>query len=130
MRTASGFLLVFIGAGLGGALRHAANLASVRLYGPDLPLSTLFVNVIGALSVGYIAGYFVTRGHGSQPLQLFLTTGMLGGFTTFSAFSLEAALLWERGQIVACAAFVVTSVVLAIGGVFAGLALARVWPAV
>ena len=83
MRTAYGFLLVFIGAGLGGALRHTANLASARLIGPDLPVSTLFVNVVGSLSVGCIAGYFVVRGHGSQTLQLFLTTGSLGGFTTF-----------------------------------------------
>lgn len=127
MRTAYGFLLVFIGAGLGGALRHTANLASARLIGPDLPVSTLFVNVIGSLSVGCIAGYFVVRGHSSQTLQLFLTTGILGGFTTFSAFSLEAALLWERGQVVACMAFVIASVLLSIGGVFAGLALTRSW---
>jgi CrcB protein len=58
---------------------------------------------------------------------LFLTTGILGGFTTFSAFSLEAALLWERGQVVACIAFVLASVLLSIGGVFAGLALTRSW---
>lgn len=127
MRTAYGFLLVFIGAGLGGALRHTANLASARLIGPDLPVSTLFVNVVGSLSVGCIAGYFVVRGHSSQTLQLFLMTGILGGFTTFSAFSLEAALLWERGQVVACIAFVLASVLLSIGGVFAGLALARTW---
>lgn len=127
MRTAYGFLLVFIGAGLGGALRHTANLASARLIGPDLPVGTLFVNVVGSLSVGCIAGYFVVRGHSSQTLQLFLMTGILGGFTTFSAFSLEAALLWERGQVVACIAFVLASVLLSIGGVFAGLALARTW---
>jgi|SRR5436190_15987922 len=129
MRTAYGFLLVFIGAGLGGALRHAANLSSARLFGPDLPISTLVVNVVGSLTLGCIAGYFVVRGHGSQAIQLFLTTGILGGFTTFSAFSLESALLWERGQIVACVAFVIASVMLSIGGVFAGLAFVRFWHA-
>lgn len=121
----SGYLLVFLGAGLGGALRHAANLGAARLLGPDLPASTLLVNVLGSLSLGGLAGYFAVRGHGSQAVQLFLTTGVLGGFTTFSAFSLEAALLWERGQLVTCGVFVAASVGLSIGGVFAGLALMR-----
>ena len=58
-------------------------------------------------------------------MQLFLTTGILGGFTTFSAFSLEAALLWERGQVLACTLFILASVLLSIAGVFAGLALVR-----
>jgi CrcB protein len=130
MRTVSGYVLVFIGAGLGGALRHSANLAWVRLFGPDLPVSTLFVNVLGSLSVGCIAGYFAVRGHGSQAVQLFVSTGILGGFTTFSAFSLEAALLWERGQVLSSALFVVASVALSIAGVFAGLGLIRWWHAV
>ena len=130
MRTVYGYFLVFIGAGLGGALRHSTNLVSARLFGPDLPLSTLLVNVLGSLSVGCIAGYFAVRGHGSQAVQLFLTTGILGGFTTFSAFSLEAALLWERGQVVSCVLFVLASVLLSIAGVFAGLSLIRSWHAV
>lgn len=125
MRATYGYLLVFLGAGLGGILRHTVNLTTTRLVGPDLPLGTLFVNVLGSLGVGAIAGYFALRGHGSQSLQLFLTTGILGGFTTFSAFALEAALLWERGQLLACVAFVVVSVLLSIAGVFAGLALVR-----
>ena len=130
MRTVYGCFLVFIGAGLGGVLRHVTNLASLRLVGPDLPLSTFVVNVLGSLSVGCVAGYFAVRGHGSQTVQLFLTTGILGGFTTFSAFSLEAALLWERGQVVSCVLFVVASVVLSIAGVFAGLFFMRSWHAV
>jgi fluoride exporter len=130
VRTVYGYFVVFIGAGVGGALRHSVNLAAARLFGPDLPLSTLLVNVLGSLSVGCIAGYFAVRGHASQPVQLFLTTGILGGFTTFSAFSLEAALLWERGQMVSCIVFVLGSVILSIGGVFAGLALVRSWHAV
>ena len=130
MRAAYGYVLVFIGAGLGGMLRHLANVASARLVGPDLPLSTILVNVLGSLSVGCIAGYFAVRGHGSQALQLFLTTGILGGFTTFSAFSLEAALLWERGQVSSCVLFVLASVTLSIASVFAGLLLIRSWHAV
>ncbi len=125
MRAVYGYALVFLGAGLGGALRHSVNLVSQRLLGPDLPAGTLVVNVLGSLSVGAIAGYFAVRGHGSQDLQLFVTTGMLGGFTTFSAFSLEAALLWERGQVLSCVVFVLACVLLSIAGVFAGLALVR-----
>jgi len=127
VRTVYGFLLVFAGAGMGGALRHSFNLVSARFFGPDLPLSTLAVNVLGSFSIGCIGGYFAVRGHGSQSLQLFLTTGILGGFTTFSAFSLEAALLWERGQVTNFVVFVLASVMLSIGGVFAGLALVRSW---
>jgi fluoride exporter len=127
MRAGYLYLLVFLGAGLGGTLRHSVNLATGRLVGPDLPLSTLLVNVLGSLCVGWVAGYFTVRGHGSQPIQLFLTTGVLGGFTTFSAFSLEAALLWERGQVVSCVLFVLVSVMLSIAAVFAGLALLRSW---
>jgi len=125
VKTGYAYVLVFLGAGLGGALRHLVNLTSTRLFGPDLPVSTFVVNVVGSLGIGCIAGYFATRGHSSQQLQLFLTTGILGGFTTFSAFSLEAALLWERGQLAAFTIFVLASVVLSIAGVFGGLALAR-----
>lgn len=127
VRTIYGYLLVFIGSGMGGALRHSVNMASARVLGPDLPLGTLVVNVLGSFSIGCIAGYFAVRGHGSQSLQLFLTTGILGGFTTFSAFSLEAALLWERGQVASFFVFVLASVVLSIAAVFGGLALVRSW---
>ena len=130
MRTLPDHLLVFVGAGLGGALRHSANLASARLLGPDLPVSTFVVNVLGSLMVGCIAGYVAVRGSSSQGVQLFLTTGILGGFTTFSAFSLEAALLWERGQVASCLFFVSASVLFSIAGVFAGLSLVRLWHAV
>ncbi len=128
MSTAYGYLLVFLGAGLGGALRHLTNLVTQRAVGPDLPVSTLVVNVLGSLTLGAIAGHFAVRGHGSQALQLFLTTGILGGFTTFSAFSLEAALLWERGQVLGFVVFVGASVILSIAAVFAGLALVRWHP--
>ena len=130
MRAIYGYLLVFLGAGLGGMLRHAANLAASRMSGPDLPVSTLLVNVLGSLSIGALAGYVALRGHGSQGVQLFLATGVLGGFTTFSAFSLEAALLWERGQVLSCIGFVLASVLLSIAAVFAGLTLVRSWHSV
>lgn len=125
MSTTYGYLLVFLGAGVGGVLRHLTNLVTQRAVGPDLPVSTLVVNIVGSLSLGVIAGHVALRGHGSQSLQLFLTTGILGGFTTFSAFSLEAALLWERGQVLGVALFVGASVILSIAAVFAGLSLVR-----
>ena len=129
MRIVHGYLLVFLGAGLGGSLRHLANQIALRIFGPGLPLGTVFVNILGSLFIGAIAGYFALRGHGQQQLQLFLATGILGGFTTFSAFSLEAALLWERGEPLNCLLFVGASVILSIAGVFAGLALGK-WSAV
>lgn len=129
MNLVYGYVVVFLGAGLGGALRHSVNLVSRRLVGPDLPVSTFLVNVLGSLTVGIIAGHFAVRGHGSQALQLFLLTGILGGFTTFSAFSLEAALLWERGQVLGCVSYAAASVVFSTAAVFAGLAMVRSWNA-
>src|SRR5262245_49732573 len=92
-----GFLIVFLGGGLGAALRPGVNLDSARLLGTAFPYRTLFENVSGSLAMGLIAGYFAFRsGGGHQYWQLFLTTGILGGYTTFSAYSLDAVLLYER----------------------------------
>ena len=82
-------------------------------------------NVTGSLVMGLLAAYFAFKGDASQHWRLFLTTGVLGGYTTFSAFSLDAALLYERGEIGLAALYVLGSVVLSIGGLFAGLALMR-----
>jgi len=124
-RHAFGFLIVFIGGGFGSILRHALNQASVSILGPDFPYSTMFVNIVGSLAMGLIAGWFALRGSGGQMLPLFLTTGILGGFTTFSAFSLDAALLWERGETGNAVAYVIGSLVPAIIAVFLGLAIMR-----
>lgn len=123
-----GYVFVFIGAGIGGALRHGVNLAAVRLFGYGFPLGTLTVNVLGSFLIGLLAGYFAFRTGMDQHLRLFLTTGVLGGFTTFSAFSLDAALLIERHSYALAAAYVAGSVALAIGGLFLGLAAFRQWP--
>jgi len=120
-----GFLIVFLGGGLGAALRHGINISAARLLGTGFPYGTLFINVVGSLAMGLIAEYFALKGHLPQHWRLFLTTGILGGFTTFSAFSLEAALLYERGQVAGAAIYVVASVALAIAGLFAGLAIVR-----
>ena len=121
------YLLVFLGAGLGGAMRHGVNSGCASWCGLDFPWGTLSVNVLGSLAMGLIAGWLAFRaGEGwSQHVRLFLTTGILGGFTTFSAYSLDAVLLWQRGQIAATAAYVLGSVILSIVALAAGLALAR-----
>ena len=124
------YLLVFFGAGLGGAMRHGVNTGCARWCGLDFPWGTLSVNVLGSLAMGLIAGWLAFRaGEGwSQHARLFLTTGILGGFTTFSAYSLDAVLLWERGQSMAAAAYVLGSVVLSIAALACGLAIVRALP--
>jgi CrcB protein len=121
------YLIVFLGAGIGGALRHSVNVGCTRLCGTAFPWGTLTVNVVGSFVMGAIAGWLAFKaGEGwSQPLRLFLTTGILGGFTTFSAFSLDAVLIWERGQLGLAGAYVAASVLLSIAGLVAGLAAIR-----
>ena len=120
-----GYLIVFLGGGLGAALRHGINLAVARTLGTAFPYGTLLINITGSFIMGLVAAYFAFRGDASQHWRLFFTTGILGGFTTFSAFSLDAALLYERGEVGLAALYVVGSVALSIGGLFAGLALVR-----
>lgn len=119
------YLVVFLGAGFGGMGRHGINVLAARLFGTGFPVGTLAINVAGSLLIGLVAGYFALRGHLPQELRLFLVTGILGGFTTFSAFSLETALLWQRGEAGLAAVYVAASVALSLAGVAAGLALIR-----
>jgi CrcB protein len=119
------YLLVFIGGGLGSTLRHTINVVCIRCFGTAFPYHTFIINITGSAVMGLIAGYLAFKGEGAQPWRLFLMTGILGGYTTFSAFSLDAGLLYERGEIGLAALYVVGSVVLSIAGLFAGLALVR-----
>lgn len=119
------YLIVFAGAGIGGALRHAANVAAFRLLGAGLPAATLFVNVAGSLAMGVLAGYFASRTGISQHVRLFLTTGVVGGFTTFSAFSLDTALLIQRHSYWTAAAYALASVLCSVAALFVGLSLYR-----
>jgi CrcB protein len=119
------YLLVFLGGGLGSTLRHIVNVASARVLGTAFPYHTFIINITGSIVMGLIAGYLAFKGEASQPWRLFLMTGILGGYTTFSAFSLDAALLYERGEIGLALFYVLGSVVFSIAGLFAGLALVR-----
>jgi len=119
------YVLVFIGGGLGSSLRHLINVASTRWLGTAFPYHTLIINITGSLVMGLIAGYLAFRGEASPHWRLFLMTGILGGYTTFSAFSLDAALLYERGEMALALLYVAGSVMLSIAGLFAGLALVR-----
>ena len=118
------WLLVFIGGGLGAMARHAMNRAGLALLGPGFPWWTPAVNVLGSFLIGLLAGLFGTwePGHNAR---LFLTTGFLGGFTTFSAFSLDALTLWERGAMLQTVLYVAGSVILSLIAAAIGLMLSR-----
>jgi CrcB protein len=115
------YLIVFVGAGIGGAFRHGVNVWSARFFGLHFPLGTFTVNIVGSLVMGLIAGYFMTQGGSSQHWRLFLATGILGGFTTFSSFSFDVALLYERGEFTMTAVYVLASVLVSVTALFGGL---------
>ncbi|CAN5262641.1 fluoride efflux transporter CrcB [soil metagenome] len=120
------YLIVFLGAGVGGAFRHGVNVAAARILGGvSFPYGTLTVNIVGSFVMGLLASYFALRGDVSQHWRLFLTTGILGGFTTFSAFSLDVAVLYERGQAGWAAFYILASVLVSVTALFAGLYLIR-----
>ena len=119
------YLIVFLGGGLGAAFRHGVNIGAARWIGTAFPYGTLTINVTGSLVMGLIAGYFAFKGGLSQHWRLFLTTGILGGYTTFSAFSLDAVLLYERSELGLAALYVAASVLLSIAGLFAGFWIMR-----
>jgi CrcB protein len=119
------YLIVFIGAGIGGALRHGVNIGAARLFGFGFPFGTFIVNVAGSFAMGLLAGFFAYRAGVPQHVRLFLTTGILGGFTTFSTFSLDTALLIERHSLGLAAGYVIGSVAAGLAALFFGLAMFR-----
>jgi len=120
------YFIVFLGAGIGGGLRHGVNVGAARMLGYGFPFGTLIVNIAGSFLMGLLAGYFVFRPGISQHFRLFLTTGILGGFTTFSAFSLDTALLIERHAYWLAAAYVAGSVAASVIALFAGMSMFRI----
>jgi CrcB protein len=119
-------LIVGLGGALGSMARYGAGLAFARLApGAAWPWATLSVNVVGGLLMGLLVGWLAQRGQGGETVRLFAAVGVLGGFTTFSAFSLETMLMIERRQLGLAAGYVGVSVVLAVGALFLGLMIAR-----
>ena len=111
------YLIVFIGGGFGSLLRHGVNVLGARWLGTSFPYHTLTVNVTGSFVMGLVAGYFAFRGDAPQHWRLFLTTGILGGYTTFSAFSLQTLELARTGYWLAAGGNILLSVVLCLAAV-------------
>lgn len=116
---------VALGGAAGASLRHLSGLAFLRLFGPGFPWGTMFVNIAGSFAMGLLIAWLSRRTGTPAEWRLFLATGLLGGFTTFSAFSLDVATLWERGDQLAAFWYVAASVLLSIAAIFAGLTLMR-----
>lgn len=118
-------LLVAAGGALGSVLRYLVGLWTLRSFGPSFPWGTLTVNVTGSFLIGVFAEVIARKFGASAEMRVFLITGILGGYTTFSAFSLDAITLLERGEPVTALIYVASSVLLSALAVFAGLALMR-----
>lgn len=118
-------LLVMAGGALGSAARYQLGRLCLRLLGPGWPWGTLAANVLGGLLMGLFAGWLAARAQGGEALRLFFAVGVLGGFTTFSSFSLETMLMIERGEIASAAGYVAASVIASVGGLALGLAMMR-----
>jgi CrcB protein len=118
-------LLVAAGGAIGSVLRYLVGQWALRLMGPAFPWGTLTVNVVGCFVVGVFAEMILRKFGASVELRLLLITGFLGGFTTFSSFSLDAISLFERGEAMAGSLYIVASVGLSMGAVIAGLTIVR-----
>ena len=117
--------LVAAGGAVGSVLRYLVGLWTLRSFGPSFPWGTLTVNITGSFLIGVFAEVIARKFGASAEMRVFLITGVLGGYTTFSAFSLDAITLVERGEPVTALIYVASSVVLSALAVFAGLALMR-----
>jgi len=117
-------LLVASGGAIGSVARYLVGMA--RAFGVAFPYGTLAVNVIGGFLMGLFIELLARRFDGSPELRLFIAIGILGGFTTFSSFSLDVVVLWERGELATALFYVLASVILSIGALFLGLWLARI----
>ncbi len=118
-------LLVGAGGALGAASRHLVGVMSLRLFGSGFPAGTFIVNIVGSLAMGIFIGLLAIKLQGSESLRLFVATGFLGGFTTFSSFSLDFNTLWDRGDTLLAIGYVVASVVVALLSLMFGMWLVR-----
>jgi len=118
-------LLVAIGGAIGSVARYLTGMLSIRLLGTGFPWGTLAVNVIGSLAIGIFAELIARRFSAPLEWRLFIITGFLGGFTTFSAFSLDVATLIDNGNLALALTYVALSMLVSMFAVFAGLAMMR-----
>jgi CrcB protein len=118
-------LYVMLGGAFGSGARYLTGRATLSLFGPDFPYGTLAVNLIGGLLMGALVGVLARASNGGETWRLLLGVGVLGGFTTFSSFSLDAVTMIERGQLTVALGYVLVSVIGSIAALFAGLTLAR-----
>ncbi|MBS0502718.1 MAG: fluoride efflux transporter CrcB [Proteobacteria bacterium] len=118
-------LLVMLGGAIGAVLRFHLGGVTMRAWGPAFPWGTLIANISGGLAMGLLAGTLARVGSANEPWRLFLAVGVLGGYTTFSAFSLETFGMIERGQYALAAAYIVASVAGAIAGLAGGVLVMR-----
>ncbi len=121
----SQIVAVAAGSAMGGVLRFVTLLIIQRLWGTSFPLGTMIVNIVGSFLMGMLTIWIMSRTSFSDTVRLMLTTGMLGGFTTFSTFSLDAILLVEKGEMVAFGVYAGLSVGLSLLAVLAGIVMAR-----
>ena len=120
-------LAIGLGGALGSIARHYLNNAMGGLASRGFPLGIFTINVAGSVIIGVLVGVFATRGNPPAAIRAFLTVGLLGGFTTFSTFSLDTAVLVQRGAYLTAGLYAAGSVVVAVSGLFGGMALARAW---
>lgn len=118
-------LLAVVGGALGSGARYLVNVGAARWLGLAFPWATLFVNIVGSFAMGYLIEYVMIRHNGSTELRTFLATGILGGFTTFSAFSLDVVNLAHRGDVAIPGLYIIASVAVSIAALYVGIAIAR-----
>ena len=118
-------LYVALGGALGAVGRYLVAMQALRWFGPQLPVGTFVVNVVGSFALGLLVEFLALRTTVTPEIRAFLVIGVLGGFTTFSAFSLDMSLMIERSEYVQAAGYAMASVVLSVGALFVGLWLGR-----
>ncbi len=118
-------IMATVGGAIGSGARHLVNIAMTRALGPAFPWATLTVNVVGSFLMGFLVDMIMRRFGGSPEMRTFLATGILGGFTTFSAFSLDISTLLSRDEIITAMVYILASVAISLLALYAGLALSR-----
>ncbi|PZP56986.1 MAG: fluoride efflux transporter CrcB [Micavibrio aeruginosavorus] len=118
-------LLVALGGAIGSVARYLVGKLSLLLWGPDFPWGTLIVNILGCFVMGVLAGLLAHYTQLSQEVRMFLLVGILGGFTTFSAFSLDLVTLYQRGALMVAGLYLFASIVASVAALLGGMALVR-----